>query len=78
MVSKSSKWELDFVHYIAKFTKLRFAISRFECTFKKKKNSKGYFFSQKRVEQNEQKVGGAELEDRKLSLYTRRGHGLKN
>ena len=42
-------------------------------TFKKKKNSKGYFFSQKRVEQNEQKVGGAELEDRKLSysLYTR-------
>ena len=30
MVSKSSKWELDFVHYIAKFTKSRFAISRFE------------------------------------------------
>ena len=47
MVSKSSKWELDFVHYIAKFTKLRFAISRFECTFKKKKNSKGYFFHRK-------------------------------
>ena len=28
MLSKSSKWELGFVHYIAKFT-----ISRFECTF---------------------------------------------
>ena len=32
MLSKSSKWELGFVHYIAKFTLLRFVISRFECT----------------------------------------------
>ena len=30
MLSKSSKWELGFVHYIAKFTILRFIISRFE------------------------------------------------
>ena len=29
MLSKSSKWELDLVHYIAKFT-----ISRFECNIK--------------------------------------------
>ena len=34
MLSKSSKWELAFVHYIAKFTISRFVISRFECTFK--------------------------------------------
>ena len=32
MPSKSSKLELGFVHYIAKFTILRFVISRFECT----------------------------------------------
>ena len=32
MLSKSSKWELSFVHYISKFTILRFVISRFECT----------------------------------------------
>ena len=32
MLSKSSKWELGFVHYIAKFTISRFVISRFECT----------------------------------------------
>ena len=32
MPIKSSKWELGFVHYIAKFTTSRFAISRFECT----------------------------------------------
>ena len=32
MLSKSSKLELGFVHYIAKFTILRFVISRFECT----------------------------------------------
>ena len=32
MHSKSSKRELDFVHYIAKFTISRFVISRFECT----------------------------------------------
>ena len=31
MLGKSSKWELGFVHYIAKFTISRFAISRFEC-----------------------------------------------
>merc|ERR1712062_376458 len=31
MLSKSSKWELGFVHYIAKFTTSRFVISRFEC-----------------------------------------------
>ena len=30
MLGKSSKWELGFVHYIAKFTILRFVISRFE------------------------------------------------
>ena len=36
MLSKSSKWELGFVHYIAKFTILRFVISRFECTTDKK------------------------------------------
>ena len=34
MPSKSSKWELGFVHYIAKFTILRFVIPRFECTKK--------------------------------------------
>ena len=32
MPSKTSKWELGFVHYIAKFTILRFVISRFECS----------------------------------------------
>ena len=31
MLSKSWKWELDFVHYIAKFTISMFVISRFEC-----------------------------------------------
>ena len=35
MLSKSSKWELGFVHYIPKFTISRFAISRFECRKKK-------------------------------------------
>ena len=30
MLSKTSKWELGFVHYIAKFTILRFTISKFE------------------------------------------------
>ena len=34
MLSKSSNWELDLVHYIAKFTISRFVISRFECTLK--------------------------------------------
>ena len=33
MLSKSSKWELGFVHYISKFTILRFIISRFECIY---------------------------------------------
>ena len=32
MLSKSSKRELGFVHYIAKFTISRFVILRFECT----------------------------------------------
>ena len=32
MLSKSSKWELSFVHYIAKYTISRFVTSRFECT----------------------------------------------
>ena len=32
MLSKFSKWELGFVHYIAKFSILRFTISRFEYT----------------------------------------------
>ena len=32
MLNKSSKWELGFIHYIAKFTILRFVISRFDCT----------------------------------------------
>ena len=32
LVSSSSKWELGFVHYITKFTILRFVTSRFECT----------------------------------------------
>ena len=36
MLSKSSKWELGLVHYISKFTILRFVISRFECTNKSK------------------------------------------
>ena len=36
MLNKSSKWELGFVYYIAKFTILRFVISRFECTSKYK------------------------------------------
>ena len=31
MLSKSSKLELGFVHYIGKFTRSRFVISRFEC-----------------------------------------------
>ena len=31
MFSKSSKWELGFVHYITKFTISRFTISRFKC-----------------------------------------------
>ena len=31
-LSKSTKLELGFVHYIGKFTILRFVISRFECT----------------------------------------------
>ena len=30
MFSKSSKWEMGFVHFIARFTILRFVISRFE------------------------------------------------
>ena len=33
MLSKSSKRELGFVHYIKKFTMSRFIISRFECIF---------------------------------------------
>ena len=32
VLSKSSIWEVGFVHYIAKFTIPRFVISRFECT----------------------------------------------
>ena len=32
MLSKSSKWELGLVHFIVKFTILRFVMSRFECT----------------------------------------------
>ena len=31
MLSESSKWELSFVHYFAKFPISRFVISRFEC-----------------------------------------------
>ena len=31
MLNKSSKWELGFVHCIAKFTISKFVISRFEC-----------------------------------------------
>ena len=31
MLSKSSKWELSLIRYIAKFTTTRFVISRFEC-----------------------------------------------
>ena len=34
MLCKSSKWELGFVHYIAKFTISRFIIARFECNLK--------------------------------------------
>ena len=33
MISKSSKWQLGFVHNIAKCTILRFVISRFECIY---------------------------------------------
>ena len=33
MLSKFSKWELGFVHYVAKFTILRFVISRFESVY---------------------------------------------
>ena len=33
MLSKSSKSELGFVHYITKFTISRFVISRFECIY---------------------------------------------
>ena len=43
MLSKSSKWELGFDHYIAKFTISRFVISRFECT-------KQYFCREQRAE----------------------------
>ena len=32
-LSESSKWELGFVHYSAKFTILRFVISRFEYVY---------------------------------------------
>ena len=32
MLSKSSKWEMGFVHNIAKFTIARIVISKFECT----------------------------------------------
>ena len=32
MLSKSSKWEMGFVHNIAKFTMSRFVISKFECS----------------------------------------------
>ena len=49
MLSKSSKWELDFVHYITKFTILKFVISRFECILVKIKRTR-----------NRQKVRGAE------------------
>ena len=33
MLSKTSKWELGFVHYIVKFIISRFVISRFEYIF---------------------------------------------
>ena len=33
MLSKSLKWLLGLVHYIAKFTISRFVISRFECMY---------------------------------------------
>ena len=33
MLSKSSKRELGFVHYLKKFTISRFVISRFECIY---------------------------------------------
>ena len=33
MLSKSSKWELGFVHYIKKFPIPRFVISGFECIY---------------------------------------------
>ena len=33
MLSKSSKWELGLVHYIAEFTISRFVMSRFKCTY---------------------------------------------
>ena len=36
MLSKSSKWELGFVHYIKKFTISRFVILRFEFTMEMK------------------------------------------
>ena len=32
MLSKSSKWDLGLIHYIAKFTISKFVISMFECT----------------------------------------------
>ena len=38
MHSKSPKWELGFVHYIMKFTILRFVISRFECIYSHKED----------------------------------------
>ena len=42
MLSKSSKWELGFVHYIKKFIILRFDISRFLCIRNVKNLSKPY------------------------------------
>ena len=35
MLSKTSKWELGLIHYIAKFTISRFVISRFKCIYLK-------------------------------------------
>ena len=45
MLSKSSKWELGFVHYITKFTLTRFIISRFECIPRNCHQASAQFFT---------------------------------
>ena len=45
MLSKTSKWELGFVHNIAKFTISRFVISRFECTLQEKILKQFFFYT---------------------------------
>ena len=72
MLSKSSKWELGFVHYIAKFTISRFVISRFECYQKRASSfllrfflAKKKGFTQKLAQKHMQK----NLEPQEIGAY---------